>query len=273
MHRLLALLIGTVVVFCAAGAADAAREKAKKRLLVVTHTEGFRHGVIPKSEQVLQDLSGRSGFFTVDFCRTKEDVKKMLTLAGLRDYDGVFFANTTGNLGIPNLPAFLAWIKTGRAFLGAHAATDTYRSAAPGGSMDYIEMIGGEFKTHGKQCEIVANVDDPSHPSVKHLAPAYTVFDEIYEHIHNDRTKVHALLSIDKHPDDGHPEANQPADMLIAWCKDYGKGKVFYTALGHRDEVWEGEPFQKHIIGALKWAFGLEKGRSEPQQAKAAADR
>ena len=262
MYRILALLVGITLLVSATAAW--AKGGEKKRVLVVTYTAGFYHSVIPTSEKVLQKLADDNGFFTVDFCRTKEDVKSMLTLTGLKDYDGVFFANTTGNLGIPNLYSFLYWIKSGHAFLGSHAATDTYHPSQIRGDKSYIEMIGGQFKTHGKQCEVAAIVDDPSHPSTKHLKTPYKVYDEIYEHKENERSKVHVLLSLDRHPDDGHAEAGQPEDFLLAWCKDYGKGKVFYTALGHRDEVWESKEFQQHILGGLKWAFGMEKGKSVP---------
>jgi type 1 glutamine amidotransferase len=48
----------------------------------------------------------------------------------------------------------------------------------------------------------------------------------------------------------------------VTWCKTYGNGKVFYTSLGHREDVWENENYQKHILGAIKWALGLEPGES-----------
>jgi type 1 glutamine amidotransferase len=65
------------------------------------------------------------------------------------------------------------------------------------------------------------------------------------------------LFSLDRAPDDGLPGANAPADMPIAWTKTYGAGRVFYTALGHRDQVWQDARFQAHLLGALQWAFGI----------------
>ena len=53
-------------------------------------------------------------------------------------------------------------------------------------------------------------------------------------------------------------------DYAISWCHDYGKGKVFYTSLGHRKEVWKDERFQKHLLGGLKWATGVLPGDSTP---------
>jgi type 1 glutamine amidotransferase len=223
-----------------------------KRLLVVTHTTGFRHGSIPIAEATLRDLGTSSGLYQTEFCRTEADVASRLTTAGLAQVDAVFFANTTGNLGIPDLRAFLAWVADGHGFLGAHSASDTYHDAA-----DYLDMLGGEFATHGAIVEGDIRVDDPSDPSVAHLAPRFRITDELYRFTRVSRGSVHTLLSMDRNPGDGVGEAGAPADLLMAWRKPHGRGRVFYTALGHRDEVWQDARFRQHLLGALRWALGL----------------
>lgn len=233
---------------------------AKKKLLVVSHTNGFRHSSIPIGNETLRILAERSGDFSVAYCETQEDVTRMLTLEYLRDFDGVFFNNTTGNLGIPDLHAFLDWIGEGKAFIGAHSATDTYHPHDTNGDRSFIDMLGGEFRTHGAQCEVAAIVEDATHPCCAHLAPIYTIFDEIYLFKENTRPQVHMLLSLDKHPNDGAPEAGQPGDYQLAWCKYHGQGRVFYTALGHREDVWESEPYRQHLLGGIRWALGLAEG-------------
>lgn len=248
-----------LAAFTATGYADSLSPKAPKKVLVVSHTTGFRHSAIPLGEEVLMKLSKQSPQFIVQYCRTADDVKRMLTPEYLKNIDAVVFNNTTGNLGIPDLKAFLGWIRQGHAFIGVHAANDTYHPHEVGGDTSFIDMIGGEFKTHGRQATVDIIVEDRNHPSTRHLGPVWTVQDEIYEMKENMRKHVHVLLALDKHPDDGHPEANQPGDYLIAWCKPYGKGRVFYTALGHRDDVWESEAFQKHLLGSMLWAMGLAK--------------
>lgn len=234
----------------------------KKKLLVVTHTTGFRHEEgIAAGEKTLQEMAERTGIFTVEFCRNADDVKKMLTPVYLNAnrFDGVVFNNTTGDLGIPDLKAFLNWIKGGKAFIGMHAATDTYR-----GNADYLELIGDEFLTHGQQCAVVPLVQDPKHPATEKWPAGTEIFDEIYIFKHNDRSKVRVLLYLDRFPNDGRPEAGQPGDCLLAWCKMYGKGKVFYTAFGHRADVWEKEVFRQHLLGGIRWALGLAKGDATP---------
>lgn len=227
---------------------------AKKRILVVTHTAGFRHTeAIEIGEPTVKQMGDKSGLFDVDYCRTAEDVKRMLTSDYLKNYDAVFFLNTTGDIGIPDMKAFLDWLKSGKAFIGVHAATDTYHN-----SPEFLDMIAGEFKTHGQQCEVEAIVEDPKHPAVAHLFPRWKIFDEIYILKQNNRDKVHVLLSLDKYPNDGSPDANKPGDHLLAWCKPYGKGRVFYTAFGHRRDVWENPQYQQHLLGGIRWALDVK---------------
>jgi hypothetical protein len=224
---------------------------AGPRLLVVTHTTGFRHSSIATAEETLAALARESGLFQVDFCRSAADVQTKLSPAGLAAYEAVFFANTTGDLGIPDLGAFLRWVEAGRAFLGAHSASDTYHGAPA-----FLDMLGGEFLRHGAQAEAEIRVEDASHPSVAHLAPAFRIFDELYEFRENPRSRVQVLLSMNRHPADGHAEAGQPGDFPLAWWRAHGRGRVFYTALGHREEVWQDPRFRQHLLGAIRWALG-----------------
>src|SRR2546421_11533858 len=85
-----------------------------KKLLVVTVTKGFRHSSIATAEKVLGELAEKSGAFTVDYVRTDDDMAKKMTLEALKNYDGVIFANTTGELPLPDRDGFLAWIKSGK---------------------------------------------------------------------------------------------------------------------------------------------------------------
>ena len=70
------------------------------------------------------------------------------------------------------------------------------------------------------------------------------------------------LLSLDRHPADGLPEQNQPADLPLAWAKSHGRGRVFYTALGHREDVWQNPLYQQHVLGGVLWTLGCGRRRS-----------
>ncbi len=263
------LLSVGVLICCALGFISAAHA-APKKVLVVTVTKGFRHSSIPTAEKILEELGKKSGAFEVDYVRTDEEMAQKMTTAALAKYDGVIFANTTGMLPLPDKEGFLKWIESGKAFIGMHSASDTFHLFPP-----YIEMLGGEFKEHHAQ-EVVDCINlDPKHPACRELGPTIQMKDEIYLLKSFERTKVHGLLTLDK-----HPNTKEPGDYPIAWCKSYGKGRVYYTSLGHREDVWDpntpesfkrenskeiSEAYQKHILGGIKWALGLEKGDSKPQ--------
>jgi type 1 glutamine amidotransferase len=221
-----------------------------RRVLVVTHTTGFRHPSITTAESVISRIGVESGLFSTLFCRDQADVSRLLTPAALASIDAVLFANTTGDLGVADLPAVLSWIADGHAFVGVHSASDTYHESAA-----YLEMLGAEFETHGAESSVDIRVEDMMHPAGMGLPSPLRVFDEIYEFRTNPRPRVNVLFSLDRHPNDGHQEAGQPGDFPLAWSRAYGRGRVFYTALGHRDEVWNDRRFQQHLLGALSWAM------------------
>jgi type 1 glutamine amidotransferase len=253
---------------------------APKKVLVVTATYEFTHSSIPLSEKVIADLGKTSGAYTVvDYIRSgprptdadkevekqkvekwqanvKADFAAKMSADGLKKYDAVIFSSTTGNLPIPSMDDFLTWIKNGGNFIGMHAASDTFHA-----SPAFIEMIGGEFKIHGPQVKVECINEDHNHPATKHFGDIYEVYDEIYQFKNFHREKVHGLLTLDKHPNE-----KTPGDYPVSWCKMVGKGRVFYTSLGHREDVWENPDYQKHVLGGIKWALGLEPGDATPQK-------
>ena len=231
---------------------------ASKKLLVVTVTKGFRHGSIPTAEKVLAQLAESSGSFDVDYVRTDEDMKIKMTIESLKKFDGVIFANTTGDLPLPDKDGFIKWIKSGKAFIGMHSCSDTFH-----GFPAFVDMLGGEFLTHGAQATVVCLNQDLKHPAVRHLGKSFTIHDEIYLLKSFHRNRVHGLLTLDK-----HPNTKMPGDYPIAWSKKVGLGNIFYTSLGHRNDVWENEKYQAHILGGIRWALGLEKGDSKPQDTR-----
>jgi uncharacterized protein len=288
--RLGRLCLAGILMGCTFGLAAPAHA-APKRVLVVTVTLGFRHSSIPTAEKVLAKLAEDTSAFTVDYARVepndpqykgdngKTDPAKVnaaikavlaekMSADALKQYDAVIFANTTGDLPLPDNQAFLDWVKSGKGFVGMHSAADTFH-----GFNGYLDMVGAEFKTHGAQVEVDALNQDQGCPICKHLPADWKVFDEIYQFKNFDRTKVHGLLTLDKHPND-----KTPGNYPIAWCKDYGQGRVFYTSLGHREDVWDptwpdrknpkevAEAYQKHILGGIKWALGLEQMNAKPQK-------
>ncbi len=184
--------------------------------------------------------------------------------------DGVIFANTTGDLPLPDRDGFIKWIEDGHAFMGMHSASDTYH-----GYPAYLKMLGGEFETHKAQVPADIVVADPEHPATKGLPNPWNLKREEMYHIKNqDRSKVHVLLYMKHDPNETQKEVFFP----VSWCREAGKGRVFYTSLGHREDLWSDDPemkgrentpeiskqYQQHILGGIKWALGLAQGNATP---------
>lgn len=235
---------------------NSAECSAKKRLLVVSVTKGFRHDSIATGERIVKELGDTSGSWETVYARTDEELALAMSREGLKRVDGVFFCNTTGDLPIPDIAAFAAWIKEGHGFSGVHSATDTYHKNAL-----YLDLIGAEFKTHGAEMEVEALVEDLSHPATRDLPRSFRVLEEVYQFHAAPREKVRVLIALDK-----HPNSFEPGDYPLAWVQDYGRGRVFYTAFGHRNDVWQAEWFRKHLRGGIRWSLGLERGRATPEK-------
>ena len=214
---------------------------------MVTVTKGFRHTSLPTAEAVLQKLGEENGAFTVDYARTDEDLAAKATVKALAGYHGVVFASTTGDLPLPDRDGFLSWVEAGHAFVGIHAATDTFPGFPP-----YLAMVGAQFDSHKEQAKVEPLVQDESHPATRTLGKSVPVFDEIYLMKGFDRARVHMLLALDR-----HPNTAAPGYYPLAWTREYGKGRVFYTALGHREDVLEAPWFKAHLGGGILWALGV----------------
>lgn len=304
----------SAAIFSMAGVSSAPIEAADtpKKLLVVTVTTGFRHSSIETAEKVIAELGAKSGAFTVDFVKQPEGQPKnpgrapekkngeseesfnnrksafslalakynaengvwngsvkaymaeQMSIEKLKQYDGFVFANTTGDLQLPDREGFIRLIEDGKAFIAMHSGSDTYHPFRR-----YVDMLGGEFETHKAQVEVAPVRHDDKHPAVAPIPEGYKVFDEIYIIKSFDKGKVHGLLGLNAHPNDG-TEGYFP----ISWCKAYGKGRVFYTSLGHREDVWDpawnptqrkntpeiAQAYQQHVLNGIRWALGQLEG-------------
>lgn len=219
------------------------------RAVVVTVTHGFRHESIETAEATIAEIAERTGWMTVSFARNDADLQRLLSPVALSRTDLVLFVNTTGELPLPDREAFLQWIADGHAFIGTHSASDTFHDYPP-----YLEMLGGEFDFHGPEETVPVFVEDASHPATRLFVSPYEVFDEIYRFKRYDPARVQLLLSL--HAD---PESGEPALLPLSWTRSYGEGRVFYTALGHRIDVWQSEWFRQHLIGGIFWSLALQE--------------
>ena len=255
-----ALFIAFLYLLVQGHGREAAREStlngspaARKRVLYLTHCAGFKHDVLPVSEAVMKEIGDRSGAFDVTVTKDCSLVNR----DSLKQFAAVVFY-TTGELPFSDdqKAAFLDFIRSGKGFVGFHSATDTFYKWP-----EYGELIGGYFDGHPWHQDVTIRVEDDKHPATRRLGKSFQIKDEIYQFRDFSRPRVHVLLSLDPASVDltlaGVHRKDQ--DFALAWCSSYGKGRVFYTALGHREEVWKDARFQQLILGGLTWAMGGKK--------------
>jgi uncharacterized protein len=190
--------------------------------------------------------------------------------------------------------ALLEAIANGKGFVATHSASDTFHS--PGGkdfgharfhddgtNVDpYIKMLGGEFIIHGSQQRVHQICGDKNFPGMSAVPDDFAPLEEWYS-LKNFAPDLHVLLvqdtsGMDKSGDNrrAYTRPNYPS----TWAHEYGKGRlvgtalpnggyllqhkvetrrrgrVFYTSMGHREDIWTNPVFQQVILGGMNWAVG-----------------
>jgi type 1 glutamine amidotransferase len=202
-------------------------------------------------EDTFFELAEKTGLFDV-VC--SQDSRREIVAENLKQFDAVFFY-TTGPLPLSDTQKadLLGFIRSGKGFAGSHSATDTFYNWK-----EYGELIGGYFDGHPWHQKITVIVEDKRHPATKHLGDKFEITDEIYQFkAPYSRKNLHVLMRLDM-DSVKNPGKRADKDNALAWTHEVGKGRVFYTALGHRDEVWRDPRFQHHVIGGLRYVFRVD---------------
>ena len=250
---------------------------AKRKILFFTKSSGFEHSVISYktgqpsyAEKILLDLGAKQGW---EFTFSKDGSK--FSKDYLAQFDAVFFY-TTGDLcseGTDKNPpmsaegkqALFDFVKSGKGFVGTHSASDTFHTANEavkgperylnhGEQADsYVRFLGGEFIIHGAQQEAKNTVVDPKFPGFETAGASYSFQEEWYS-LKDFRDDIHVITTIDSPAMTGSMYG-RPA-YPNTWARKEGNGRVWYTAMGHREDVWTNPIFQNALIGGLKWAMG-----------------
>lgn len=218
------------------------------RVFYCTHSAGFRHDVLPLSRDVMKRLADENDWLEV----TVSDNIIDLTPERLAKTDVVMFY-TTGVLPMGDmLPRLMKWVKDGGGFVGVHAATDTLA-----GDPEYVRMIGGTFDGHPWNEQVAIVPDSPADPGSKSIADIpsggkpFTIADEIYQF-----KSINPDIQVLMHLDPSTPKAEKGRPYPIAWTRTEGKGRVFYSALGHRPEVWTDDRYLNQVLAGIRWAAG-----------------
>ena len=240
----------------------------KKRVLAIGAVKGFQHDATTHGLATIWKLGLETGLWeTYILTDTQLLTKKKLNgnAKNLDYFDAVVFY-TTGELDMDDQQKgdFLAFVRDdGKGFVGVHSATDTFYNWP-----EYGEMIGGYFDGHPwNQFQAPIIVEDPEFPAARHLPKTFTVLDEIYQVKNYSRDRVRVIMRMDPTQIDLKKKGvnRTDNDFAVAWARNYGKGRVFYSTFGHRNEVWDRPDIQKVWIEAIKWALGLTPGNATPR--------
>ncbi|MBW8754235.1 MAG: ThuA domain-containing protein [Sphingomonadales bacterium] len=179
--------------------------------------------------------------------------------ATLRRFDAVIWNNISGDvLTLSQRRAFQGWLNSGGAFVGVHG-TDGDPVAFWPWFTD--TLLGARFLAHpmAPQFQIARVViDDPSHPIAAGLPHEWTMNDEWYSFKSNPRTNgAHVIATLDEstYNPEGMMKMNlRMGDHPIAWTKCIGKGRMFYSAIGHRPEQYSESHYVTMLESAIDWA-------------------
>ena len=240
----------------------AAADKKKQKLLYFTKSVGYEHSVVrpgkdgpSHSDKVLIELGNKAGFEVV--CTKNGEVFE----GGLDDYDAVVFY-TCGDLSKPSArktppvtPAgkkrLVEAVAAGKPFVGLHSSCYWGSKAAPDDS--YLAMVGGEFVSHGAQQKATMKVTSPKFPGAGGLGKSFALVDEWYA-MKDFADNLHVILVQETAGMKGGMYQRPP--FPSTWARMHGKGRVFFSAMGHREDVWTNPAFQKIILGGLAWVLG-----------------
>ena len=237
-------------------------DAAPKRILVLTESRGFTHDVVKRGddglcvvEKIMAKIGGDSGVFeTVN----SQSAMEALTAENLQRFDGVFFY-TTGSLIPDGGPrnALLDFVKSGKAFIGTHSATDTFSDFS-----GYYQFINGTFNGHPWTSGMTSTFvnHEPSHPAVAMFPKSFEYKDEIYQYKNYTPESVRVLMSLDM----GSSSLKRPYMVPVCWVRSFGRGRLFYTNFGHNQSTWEDSRYQELLLQGIRWALNLIDGPSSP---------
>ena len=269
----------------AAGRALARTQASTKKVLFFTKSSGFQHSVITRhgdqlghAERILTDIGKEHGFEVV---ASKDG--RLFEPDNIGQWDAFVF-ETTGDLTTPGTDksppmtedgekALFDAVRSGKGFVAMHCATDTFGHHRKRGADDpYIQMIGGQFVSHGPQQVATIEVVDSKFPGMDKgfgtSGPTFTINDEWYA-LKNMPEDLHVIMvqRTEGMKSGGAREYDRP-NYPMTWARNHGKGRVFYTSMGHREDVWTSPIFQQIALGGIAWALGNVDADVTPNIAK-----
>jgi type 1 glutamine amidotransferase len=257
----------------AAGADD-----KKKKILYFTLSYGFEHTPVARkgndlsfSEKLMVEEGQKHGLEVVcskdgtlfDGDIGQFDAFAFYTCGNLTKPDGKHEGKPLSENGKKRL---LDAVRGGKGFVAFHSGADTFHSKGPADENQdeldpYVAMVGGEFIVHGSQQKAKMGLTSPKFPGCDGLGDGFEVLEEWYA-LKNFAKDLHVILV--QETAGMHDWCYQRPPFPATWARPYGKGRVFYTSLGHREDIWTNPLCQQVILGGFSWVLKHEDADVTP---------
>ena len=239
-----------------------AEDKKKPKVLYFTKSGGYVHSVVDRkgeplafSEKILTELGRKNGFEV-------ECSQDAAVFDGdLAKYDLLVFYTSGNMLDEKQKKNLLDAVATGKPFVGLHATADSFRLPDKEEIDPFTAMLGAEFVKHGAPQKAKMKVTSPHFPGVEKFGDGFELYDEWYYYKKFSKD-LHVILLQETEGMKGE-EYRRPA-YPATWAKMSGKGRVFYTSMGHFEKVWEDKTFQEVLLAGIAWALGNANADIKP---------
>ena len=250
--------------------------RTKKAILAWADTRNGigQHDSVTHAVSVIERMGYESGLYDTYF-RTDSHIisKHPLKTNGepasggpsLDSVDAIFFlGHREIDMSASQKAELLAFVHDeGKGFVGVPNATTAFESWP-----EFGEMLGARYDDHPwNVVKAGVIIEDSAFPAMKHFPATFTLTDEMYQHKEFSRDKLRVLMRLDPTTLDMSNKnmRRKDGDFPQAWAKMYGKGRVFYSALGHATEYWDNPALQKMYFEAIKWSLGLSDADVTPR--------
>jgi type 1 glutamine amidotransferase len=244
---------------------------ARKRVLVWADTRNgqSQHDSIGHAAATIERLGYDSGQWDTHIrtdssviarTPTKTDGTPASGGPSLANIDAIFFM---GHREVPLEEAqkaeLLQFVREGHGFVAAHVGLTAFASWP-----EFLDLIGARFDQHPIVGAGTIINERPDFPATRHFPSSFAFSDEYYQPKDHSREKIDVLLRLDLSKVPPNPALRLNGDYPLAWIKTYGRGRVFYSSLGHASSVWDIRDVQQMYFEAIRWALGLTDGEPKP---------
>lgn len=261
MKKCILSALSVLICLCFPAAAQSSASSPRKHLLVIGEEKGYRHESVSHAMATIEHLGKESGLWDTTLRTDTEALtKKKLeyNAKNLNDFDAVlFFTGGDLEMDAQQKADFISFIHDdGKGFIGVHSAAITFTDWP-----EYGDMIGGYYDEHPwLTFDAPIIVEDPTFPGMQQFPHSFVLRDEIYQMKNYSRDRVRVLMRLDVNKLDmkNKDVHRSDGDFAVTWAKMYGKGRVYYTSLGHVEANWDKPEFQQMIAAAIEWAMRLK---------------